>query len=62
MTPLAMSKTAIAIRNNTPGLLDRNTANGLSPFMYIAVAMTAIDISKRKREPSKKRSLLGREA
>jgi len=38
-----------------PGLLKRNTEKGLSPFIYIAIGMTAIDASKRKREARRSR-------
>jgi hypothetical protein len=49
MTQPAMKKAAMAQRKATPGPLERNTVKGLSPFVYIAIAMTARDNSKMKR-------------
>lgn len=54
-----MTETATVTRNTTPGLLDRNTAKCLSPFMYMAIAMTVIDNSQRKREARRSRSVFG---
>jgi hypothetical protein len=38
-----------------PGLVKRNTEKGLSPFIYIAIGITAIDASKRKSEARRRR-------
>jgi hypothetical protein len=53
MTAPAMRETGTARRKKTPGLLERNTEKGLSPFMYIAIAMTAIDNSKMKKQANR---------
>jgi hypothetical protein len=42
-----MNETVIAIKNTTPGLLDRNTAKGLSPFTCIANNVIISDDSAR---------------
>jgi hypothetical protein len=56
-----MKKAAMAMRNARPGLLERNTANGLSPFLCMRIAMAAIDDSKRKSAAKRNRSRFERE-
>jgi len=58
MTMLAMNEAAIAIIKNTPGLLEKKSVKDRSPFLWSDIAMSMIDDSKRKREPSKSRSFL----
>jgi uncharacterized membrane protein SirB2 len=50
----------MAKRNTTPGLLERNTAKGLSPFIYIVIGTAVIDNSRRKREARRSKSLFCR--
>jgi hypothetical protein len=61
MTQPAMKKAAMAMRNARPGLLERNTAKGLSPFLCMRIAMAAIDDSKRKSAAKRNRSRMERE-
>jgi hypothetical protein len=54
-----MRKTTMVRTKTAPGLLERNTSNGLSPFIYIAIVVTVSDNSKMKRAATRSRSFFG---
>jgi len=60
MTAIAIEKAPIIMKTIMPGLLDENTAKGLSPFMYSAIETTAMENSKRKSEARRTRSFFWR--
>jgi hypothetical protein len=59
-TEPAIKKAPIIMRNTMPGLPDKNTENGFSPFMYSASVRTAIENSERQSETRRSKSLFWR--
>jgi hypothetical protein len=61
MPALLTRKVKTVNRNARPGLLERNASKDLSPFMYKAVDMIAIDDSRRNREAKRTKSRVERD-